>query len=256
MKKNKNFAIITDFGFDYSIASMKALIFDKFPEANIIDIDHSIEKFSVLSGAFIINSVFKYFSKGTVFICVVDPGVGGKRDILFLEVDGYYFIGPNNGIFHYIFKKYNNFTVKKINESSFLNHSNTFHGRDIMTPAAIELTKGNMSIFEDINHSEIKFIKELEDNSSIIIYSDNFGNVKTNIPSVNGDFAIYSEVVVKINDRVFPAVFLNTFSEINPGKLICYKGSNDTLEIAVNLGSARDFLKANIGDRISIELKK
>lgn len=156
MKKNKNFAIITDFGFDYSIASMKALIFDKFPEANIIDIDHSIEKFSILSGAFIINSVFKYFSKGTIFICVIDPGVGGKRDILCLEVDGYYFIGPNNGIFHYIFKKYNNFTVKKINESSFLNHSNTFHGRDIMTPAAIELAKENVSIFEDIDYSEIK----------------------------------------------------------------------------------------------------
>ena len=59
MNKIKNFAIITDFGFDYSIASMKALIFSEFPEANVIDIDHSIEKFSILSAAFVINSVYR-----------------------------------------------------------------------------------------------------------------------------------------------------------------------------------------------------
>lgn len=254
MKKN-NFAIITDFGFDYSIASMKALILSNFPESNIIDIDHSIEKFSILSAAFIVNSIYNFFPKETIFICVVDPGVGSKRDIMYFNVDGYHFIGPNNGVFHYIIKKLQSIKFRKINEDSFANHSNTFHGRDIMTPAAIELAKGNYDIFSDLKDEEVNFIEELEKESSIIIYADNFGNIKTNIPSFNTNFELYSEVSIIINDRVYPAVFLNTFSEIAPGGLICYKGSNETLEIAVNMGSAREVLSAHIGDRVKIELK-
>ncbi|MDD4036150.1 MAG: SAM-dependent chlorinase/fluorinase [Bacilli bacterium] len=255
MNNLKTFAIITDFGFDYSIASMKALIYREFKRANIIDIDHSIEKFSIISAAFIINSVYRYFPKGTIFICVIDPGVGTKRDIIYLNIDGYHFIGPNNGIFHYIIKNSSSFKVKKINESSFLSPSNTFHGRDIMTPAAIEFSRKNYSIFTDIEKSEVKFINALEDNLSIIIYSDNFGNIKTNISSIKKKFRLLSELKITINDRVFSAIFLNTFSDVDPGKLICYEGSNETLEIAVNLGSAKDFLSANIGDKISIELK-
>jgi S-adenosylmethionine hydrolase len=254
MKKN-NFAIITDFGFDYSIASMKALILSNFPEANIIDIDHSIEKFSILSAAFIVNSIYNFFPKETIFICVVDPGVGSKRDIMYFNVDDYHFIGPNNGVFHYIIKKFQSINFRKINEDSFSNHSNTFHGRDIMTPAAIELAKGNHDIFNDLKYEEVNFIEELEEKSSIIIYTDNFGNIKTNIPSVNTNFELYSEVSIIINDCVYSGVFLNTFSEIAPGSLICYKGSNETLEIAVNMGSAREVLSAHIGDRIKIELK-
>lgn len=255
MSNKKTFAIITDFGFDYSIASMKALIYQEFEGANVVDIDHSIEKFSIISAAFIINSVYRYFPKGTIFICVIDPGVGGKRDIIYLEIDGYHFIGPNNGIFHYIIKNATSFNIKKINELSFLGHSNTFHGRDVMTPAAIEFAKKNFSIFVDMKKTDVKFIKALENNLSIIIYSDNFGNIKTNIPSITKHFDLASELKIIIHDKVFQAIFLNTFSDIEPGKLICYKGSNSTLEIAVNLGSARDFLSANIGDKISIELK-
>ncbi len=256
MNEIKNFAIITDFGFDYSIASMKAIIYSVFSNANIIDIDHSIEKFSIISAAFIINSVYRYFPKETIFICVIDPGVGGKRDIIYLNIDGRHFIGPNNGIFHYIIKNSQSFEIKKISEFSFLSHSNTFHGRDIMTPAAIEFAKNNISIFSNIEKSKIKFIDDLENNLSIIIYSDNFGNIKTNIPSTENNFDLSTELEVVINNRIFPAIFLNTFSDVEPGKLICYNGSNETLEIAVNLGSARDFLSANIGDKISINLKK
>ena len=76
--KNKIFAIITDFGFDFSVASMKALILRSFPDAQIVDIDHGIKQFSILSGAFVINKVYKYFPNQTIFICVIDPGVGSK----------------------------------------------------------------------------------------------------------------------------------------------------------------------------------
>ncbi|MBU2564025.1 SAM-dependent chlorinase/fluorinase [Patescibacteria group bacterium] len=76
MKQNKKinhqvFTIMTDFGFDFSVASMKALILKEFPDAQIIDIDHSIKQFSILSGAFVIDKIYKYFPEQTMFICVV-----------------------------------------------------------------------------------------------------------------------------------------------------------------------------------------
>ena len=132
MKKTINFAIVTDFGFDYSVASMKGLILSKFPQANIIDIDHSIEKFSILSGAFVLKSIYRHFPPNTIFICVIDPGVGTDRSILCIQIDKYFFVGPNNGVFHYIFREnIDSAVVKKINDHSFAAVSNTFHGRDI-----------------------------------------------------------------------------------------------------------------------------
>ena len=100
--KNKTFAIITDFGFDFSVASMKALILRSFSDAQIVDIDHGIKQFSILSGAFVINKVYRYFPDQTIFICVVDPGVGSKREPIYIDTGNYKFIGPNNGLFHYL----------------------------------------------------------------------------------------------------------------------------------------------------------
>ncbi len=101
ISSNPIFALMTDFSFDFSVASMKALILREFPGAQIVDIDHSIKQFSVLSGAFVINSVYKYFPNHTVFVCVIGPGVGSKREPICIDTGDYKFIGPNNGLFHY-----------------------------------------------------------------------------------------------------------------------------------------------------------
>lgn len=252
---NNNFAIITDFGFDYSVASMKALLLSSFPDAKIIDIDHSIEKFSVLSGAFVINSVFKYFPKGTIFICVIDPGVGSGREIVLLKTANYYFIGPNNGIFHHIIKFCKIEESYLIEEKKFAVISNTFHGRDIMTPAAISLASGQHGLFTPFSPEGLRLIPQLEKNENIIIYIDNFGNIKTNISSLNLSFTQAQQLQIKLNGTLLLAKFCDTFSQAKVGELICYKGSNATLEIAVNMGSARDKLRAQVGDKIEVNIK-
>jgi len=250
---NKTFAIITDFGFDFSVASMKALILRSFPDAQIIDIDHSIKQFSILSGAFVISKVYEYFPDKTIFICVVDPGVGSKREPICIDTGNYKFIGPNNGLFHYLLSdpevSYESYVIK---EEFRPVKSTTFHGRDLFTPAAIEIAKDNFDIVEPIDRDKLVFIPTLNGGASVITYIDGFGNIKTNIPLGN-DFNRNDFLKVNINNALHLIKISNAFSEVANGELLCYKGSNDTLEIAANLASAEDILKVNVGDHITIE---
>jgi hypothetical protein len=251
--KNITFAIITDFGFDFSIASMKALILRNFPDAQIIDIDHSIKQFSILSGAFVINKVYKYFPDKTIFICVVDPGVGSKREPICIDTGNHKFIGPNNGLFHYLLNdpevSYKSYVIKKEFRPV---KSTTFHGRDLFTPAAIEIAKDNFEIVEPIDRDKLVFIPALDSEVSVITYIDGFGNIKTNI-SLSNDFNKKDVLKVKVNNTLHLIKVSNTFSDVIRGELLCYKGSNDTLEIAANLASAEEILKVNVGDHIAIE---
>ncbi|MEK7067081.1 MAG: SAM-dependent chlorinase/fluorinase [Patescibacteria group bacterium] len=245
--------MITDFGFDFSVASMKALILKNFPDAQIVDVDHSIKQFSILSGAFVIDKIYNYFPDKTIFICVVDPGVGSKREPICLDTGNYIFIGPNNGLFHYILNNpkisYKSYIIKEEFRSV---RSTTFHGRDLFTPAAIEITKDNFDIVEPIDRNKLVFIPVLDSGASVITYIDGFGNIKTNI-SFSNDFNKKDFLKVNVNNILHPIKVSKTFSDVASGELLCYRGSNDTLEIAANLASAGSVLKANVGDRIAIE---
>lgn len=251
MTKIPIFAIITDFGFDFAVASMKALILCHHPDAKIVDIEHSIERFSILSAAFVIQKVYKYFPKDTIFICVIDPGVGSNRELICIDTGLHKFVGPNNGIFHYISENLKaEDQVYKIRDNFFGSHSNTFHGRDILTPVAIELAKGNRSFLDLSGKENIARISLLENGVFVVLYIDSFGNIKTNIPVDTSNLGLLK---IQIRGNSNAIKFVKTFSEVNEGELLCYKGSNNTLEIAVNLGSAKNVLNLNVGDILEIE---
>lgn len=249
----RTFAMITDFGFDFAVASMKALILKNFPRAQIVDIDHSIKQYSILSGAFVIDKIYKYFPNNTIFICVIDPGVGSKREPIYIDIGNYKFVGPNNGLFYYILKdtkiSYKSYTINKENN---INISTTFHGRDLFTPAAIEIAKGNLKNLKPIEKEKLVLISALENKKSIITYIDGFGNIKTNVP-FRGKYKKQKFLKIKIHQKIHKIQVSNTFSEVAKGELLCYRGSNNTLEIAANLSSAEKVLKVNVGDNIFIE---
>lgn len=248
----KTFAMITDFGFDFSVASMKALILKEFPNAQIIDVDHSIKQFSILSGAFVIDKIYSYFPEGTIFICVVDPGVGGKREPVCIDTGRYIFIGPNNGLFHYILEDRGpSFKSYAIKEEFRAERSTTFHGRDLFTPAAIEIAKGNFDIVNHIDKEKLIRIDALTNGILMITYIDGFGNIKTNLPFPK-NFTNKTHIKLNLNGSAHSIQVATTFSEVNSGGLLCYKGSNNTLEIAANLASAGTILDANVGDSIEI----
>jgi S-adenosyl-L-methionine hydrolase (adenosine-forming) len=186
-----------------------------------------------------------------IFICVVDPGVGGEREMLCLQSETQWFLGPNNGIFHYLFKD-KEVNVYRIKKDAFGDHSRTFHGRDLFTPAAIKIALGERDFLERFDHNKLISLDVL-DKQSLVTYIDSFGNIKTNI-AISAEPAMNSRVELKIDGKKYTLRWQSVFTDVGYGEPLCYKGSNDTLEIAVNNGSAQVYFNADIGSIVSAKL--
>ncbi|MEJ2295852.1 MAG: SAM-dependent chlorinase/fluorinase, partial [Candidatus Lokiarchaeota archaeon] len=147
---NRIIGLITDFGpkGSHYVAAMKAVIISINPEARIIDIHHTISSYSIIETSFIIKSIYKFFPQNSIFVVVVDPGVGSSRKILALKTkSNHFFIGPDNGIFWLAFAENGIKECIQIQNAQFYHQpvSDTFHGRDIMAPVGAYLSK-NISL--------------------------------------------------------------------------------------------------------------
>lgn len=242
------FALLTDFGHDFAVASMEALIYKELPHARVIHVDHSLPKFNILSASFIIDSVYNYFPHGTIFICIVDPGVGSTRKALCLIKDSYVFVGPDNGIFHTIITQVPD-KIYEIDTNIIVPSSVTFHGRDLFVPASIRFVQGDTSFLIPRKLHELVKLDVLEKNHTVITYIDSFGNIKTNIPMFSDTI---SSVVIATSRKTYQVPVASAFSSVPRNTLFVYKGSNNTIEIAVNKGSANKVLHAKAGDVIQI----
>jgi len=141
--------LMSDFGVeDNYVGVMKGVMKNINPDADIIDLNHNIEPQNIKQAGFCLSGSYKFFPKGTIFVCVVDPGVGSERKIILLKTKKHYFIAPDNSIISDVVK---NEKVEKItwvnNGKYFLTPvSNTFHSRDIFSPVS-----GWLSLGTDIN---------------------------------------------------------------------------------------------------------
>jgi S-adenosylmethionine hydrolase len=251
--QKKFIVLLTDFGVDFAVGSLKALLLSSFPNAQVLDLDHSIEKFSVISAAFVLNKTYKYFPSGSLFICVVDPGVGTSRKMIYVEREGYGFLAPNNGLLHYILKDNNFESAHAINEQIIAPKSITFHGRDLLVPAAIKLLKNQRDFLEKINVNDLILLNEL-DNDVLVTYIDSFGNIKTNCNIELIKRALNSDGTfgLRVRDKLFKIKLASTFDDVQKGELLGYEGSNETLEIAINQGCAKEILEVKVGDKLII----
>ncbi len=187
------------------------------------------------------------FPCGTIFLCVVDPGVGTQRDALCLEIDSYVFFGPNNGLFNALSKAHPGCKIYRIDEHVIKPTSTTFHGRDLFVPAAIAYVQGRKNFLQEISANELSHIAHSY--SDYIAYIDSFGNIKT---TIKVDTKLPDTVTLLIQNKEYAVPFVKTFGNVEPDKLLCYKGSNGTLEIAVNRGSAKSYLNAEIGNEVKL----
>lgn len=239
--------LTTDFcNRDHYVGSMKGVIYTINPDAIITDITHEIPAHDVFSAAFTLRGFVPYFPKETINVVVVDPGVGSSRKPIVLEADEKFFVGPDNGVFTFVFLESKSIRVYEISNPEYVlpDASFTFHGRDIFAPVAAHLSLG-VSI-EDLGKRlpdpfklEIKEpdIGE-EEIIGDVIYEDTFGNLITNIPSslVDSDSLFY---VCGIEiDGVS-----KSYSEAPEGKLLAVIGSSGFLELSVNQGRASDLIK-------------
>ncbi|MCK4285417.1 MAG: SAM-dependent chlorinase/fluorinase [Candidatus Lokiarchaeota archaeon] len=270
-------AVITDFGTkgQHYIAAMKAVILNINPRVKIIDISHGISSYSIIEASYILKTTYKHFPKTTVFIIVVDPGVGSTRRIIALKTNSnYFFIGPDNGIFP------NAFDVAEISEcisiqnEEYFNQpvSSTFHGRDIMAPVGAYITKyknfpfsnlGPKFDFNSLIKIPIIFKLDLENRSivSSIQYIDSFGNGTTTIPMIgnkikDSDLTLEDELKISIfiNNNEYDGIFSSHFSSVPKDSILFLVGSTGFLEVSINQGDAAKKLDFKVGDIITIRL--
>lgn len=257
--RKKIITLLTDFGTkDGYIGAVKGVIKRINPQAEIVDITHDVNSYDVLGAAFALNNSYRYFPRGTIHLAVVDPGVGGLRQPILIKTKDFFFVGPDNGIFSFIYQREDLTDIIVIsNKKYFLAEpSSTFHARDIFAPVAAYLSLG-IKIGELGSPAKecMKFIipqPETKGKSlkGQIIHTDRFGNLITNIPA--DLLEKKKNVGIILGKRRIKGISRSYF-EIREKRLGALIGSSDFLELAVNQGSAQKLLKAKIGDRIRID---
>src|SRR5579859_6016078 len=207
-------ALLTDFGYDFAVGSIKGVITSNLPNVTIIDLDHTIEKFNTISGGFVLGKSYKYFPKDTVFVCVIDPGVGTAREPICIATPRYTFIGPNNGLFDFVLEQEHDFIAYQMDELYLTPGANTFHGRDLFAPAAVDFCKGNLEKFKSFDKNKLVHITRSHD--TIATYVDSFGNIKTNYV-VDNATALGSRFVLHHGHTNDTIPFVRTFKDVAIG---------------------------------------
>ncbi len=253
--------LTSDFGDrDGFVAQMKGMILGINPEAVLIDITHSIEPFSSLDAALVVNGFFRYFPVGSIHLVVVDPGVGSDRRGIVLRSSGHYFVGPDNGVFSLIYSNDDSFEIREIENPRLIaiKPHPTFHGRDIFAPIAAHLSKG--TDFSEIGHiisdpERIylpRVIKLEQGIEGKVIHIDRFGNLSVNIGADMlerpvDEISLGSLKIKKLN---------RTFSDVPDHEPLALINSFGLLEIAINKRSAADSLGVGIGARVKVTWRR
>jgi len=261
-------ALMTDFGIgDGDVGVMKAVIAGITPDAQNIDITHNVAPQNVSSGAWILAASYHYFPKNTVFICVIDPGVGSTRGALALHAGDWYFVGPDNGLFSYIMSEQPIHAAVLLTNSSY--HlptvSSTFHGRDIFAPVGAYLARGLTDIFYELGPSvDPDLLRRLEvggavrDGTTInahIVHVDNFGNLITSIPlTLVPELYTVSQVQIIFKNIGITVEKLRQYFAEGPddGQAFIYGDSSGYVGIAVRNGNAAKALGVGFSAPIAL----
>jgi len=242
--------ILTDFGSRSPFPGiMKGVMLAINPELKFVDLSNDITPYNVIEALFILKHSLYYFPDGSIFLVVVDPGVGSERKGLIVKTKKHIFVAPDNGVLSFIFD-----TNPEIWEITYKPErlSNTFHGRDIFAPVAAKLSLGvdprtlgkryYNPVRIKIPEPEIKKDKIL----GHVIFIDNFGNCTTNIEKKHLH-GIPRALIIK-NQRI--EKFVTSYSEAKKGKPVMITNSFGFLEIAINQGNASKTLGIEVGDEV------
>ncbi len=234
--------LLTDFGLkDHYVGVMKGVIADLAPEARVIDLLHEVPPQDVFAGAFHLWTSYRYFPAGSIFVAVVDPGVGTKRRGLLLEAHDRFFIGPDNGLFTLVLDETEDFRAFSLENSRFFlpKVSHTFHGRDVFAPCAAHLFRGEdpeefgPPVRDPVRLPVPPLREEPQRLIGTVIHVDRFGNLITNIPAAR--LPRPPKAVIFRGERI---PFRRTYGEAPPGTPLALVDSDGLLEIAVSGGSA------------------
>lgn len=237
-------ALFTDFGLEGPYTGqMKAVLYDMAPGVPVVDLMADAPAGDPRASAYLLSAYSAWFPERTVFLCVVDPGVGGARPVLVVEADGRRYVGPGNGLFELVRRraaKTRSFAIDWRPERL----SASFHGRDLFAPVAAMLARGDDPPGRSCEG--IDYRPSWPDDLAEIVYVDHYGNAMTGLRAA----VLPSDARLSAGKRVLERAL--TFCDRPPGEAFWYENSNGLAEIAVNHGRADRDLGLSIGMSVEI----
>ncbi len=258
--------LLTDFGTaDYFVPAVKGVILSLNPEASLIDLTHEVPVQDIEYAAFTLGACYRNFPPQTIHMAVVDPGVGSARRPIVVEARGQFFVGPDNGIFSYIYARESPVRVFHAVREEFFRHpvSATFHGRDVFAPLAAWLSLGVSAEsvgpeIQDYIHFDLP--QPVIDASSgdvigQIIHIDRFGNCITNLTAreLEQDYTTCSPRL-KVGAHLVTRFTTHFAQADGSDELFAYLGSATYWEVAVWCGSAAERVGARRGMEVVLSL--
>ena len=250
--------LTTDFGIGGPyVAALKGVLLDLAPETQLVDVTHTISPQNILEGGFVLAGIVDVFPKGTVHLAVVDPGVGTDRRLIAVSVSGQWFVLPDNGLITGVTRARTPDGIWEISNPALRREfvSATFHGRDILAPAAAHLLRGGAP--EELGPARTKFItlrnfEPTPDDQGFVgevIFRDTFGNLITNVNADRlADLPPDCWVIEIAGERI--EGILHTYGERPTGTLMALVGSSGWVEVAVVNGDAARQLTAGAGTTV------
>jgi S-adenosylmethionine hydrolase len=250
-KPNGMVALLTDFGTrDAYVAVVKARMLQVAPTLRFLDISHAIEPQNIAQGGFILADALPWFPEGTVFLAVVDPGVGSNRKSICLWDGTRALVAPDNGLLTLAAGKLLTHKVveldpKRVPGVDRISH--TFHGRDLFAPAAAALAAGLVKPEElgpALGTIQKAQTMNCRPGEAMVLHIDHFGNIITSLWPENLDEDLLALQIhdFHISERV------EYYAQASPGRLVFLEGASGFLEISVVGGSAQERVRAKLGD--------
>lgn len=277
--QNKILVFQSDFGLkDGAVSAMKGVAMNVSSDLKIFDITHEIPAYNIWEAAYRLEQTAPYWPAGTVFVSVVDPGVGSKRKSVVLKTNtGKFFVTPDNGTLTLVAASMGISEIREINEAvnrrSGSGESYTFHGRDVYAYTAARLAEGAIK-FEDVGPKlenkvvEINYQQPVFTNGkikgNIPVLDIQYGNIWTNIDSktfkklnINYGESVYVKLYHN-NNKVYESLmpYITTFSAVDKGKPLCYLNSLLNVSFALNQKNFSETLKVFSGPEWTVELSK
>jgi S-adenosylmethionine hydrolase len=229
---------------------MKGVILGICSDVTLVDVTHDLAPHDVLDGALELAAAYKYFPAGTIFLAVVDPGVGSARRGIAAEIGDYRFVCPDNGLLTVVTRDVPPRKIVELTERRYARPtvSRTFEGRDRFAPAAAWLAKGIQlpalgRNLQSIQKLDIPQAAVTDDElRGAVLRVDRFGNLVTNIDRRTFEkFARDGAVQIRAGESSVGRL-VATYADIQAGEVCALFGSTDHLEVASNAGSAADAL--------------
>lgn len=240
-------ALFTDFSHrgPYT-GQMTAVLNANAPGIPVVDLLADAPAFNPRASAYLLAAYARPFPPGTIFLAVVDPGVGGERHPCVVHADGHWYVGPGNGLFELVMRR----AVAPVGcwriDWRPQNLSATFHGRDLFAPVAAQLARGEPPPGPVMAQEQLRR-PEWPDDLAEIVYVDGYGNAISGLRAAS----IPSSAHIRASGMSFPPA--RTFSDVPAGQALWYENADGLVEIAVNSGRAIDLLPLAPGTLLAID---